>query len=241
LACVRACVLTWNLKHGRAVPSAGHDLFDDFAAALAQWAWDVALLQEVPPWWPSRLGAGLGAEWRMVLTSRNLGLPIRRALAERWPDAIKSNGGGCNAVLVRGDGGLSIAAHRVLRLTWVPERRWLIGVRLAVSGSRELWVGNVHLTGGHRGAAVREAATAADAMTGWGGGVGGGPLLLGGDFNLRSVSLPGFEAAASFDVDHVLVCGLQVVGEPVVLDRCRLSDHAPVAVTVAPPSSPADF
>jgi endonuclease/exonuclease/phosphatase family metal-dependent hydrolase len=236
LACVRACVLTWNLKHGRAVPSAGRDLFDDFAAALARWAWDIALLQEVPPWWPSRLGAHLGAEWRMVMTSRNLGLPVRRALAERWPDAIKSNGGGCNAVLVRTGGGLSIAAHRVLRLTWLPERRWLIGVRLRRTGSsaRELWVGNVHLTGGRRGAAVREAATASDAMTGWS---GGGPVILGGDFNLSSVALAGFEVAASFDVDHVLVRGLEVVGAPVVLDRGRLSDHAPVAVTVAPSSS----
>jgi endonuclease/exonuclease/phosphatase family metal-dependent hydrolase len=236
LARVRARVLTWNLKHGRAVPSAGRDLFDDFALTLARWAWDVALLQEVPPWWPSRLGSQLGADWRMVLTSRNLGLPMRRALAVRWPDAIKSNGGGANAVLVRTEGGLSITAHGVLRLTWLPERRWLIAVRISgpESSARELWVGNVHLTGGHRGAAMREAAAAADAITGW---AGGDPIVLGGDFNLRSVSLPGFETAVSFDVDHVLVRGLEIVGEPGVLDRGRLSDHTPVAVTVAPSSS----
>ena len=54
-------VLTWNLKHGRAVPSAGHDLFDEFAAAIAGWEWDVALLQEVPPWWPAPLAARCGA------------------------------------------------------------------------------------------------------------------------------------------------------------------------------------
>ena len=35
-------VLTWNLKHGRAVPSAGRDLFDEFAAALGGWDWDLA-------------------------------------------------------------------------------------------------------------------------------------------------------------------------------------------------------
>jgi len=229
---VRAGVLTWNLKHGRAVPSAGRELFDDFEATLAGWDWDVGLLQEVPPWWPPRLGARLGADWRMVLTSRNLGLPVRRALAVRWPDAIKSNGGGCNAVLVRTGGGLSVTSHRVLRLTRFPERRWLIGVQLTAPGSdsRALWVGNVHLTGGRGDAAVREAATAVEAITWW---AEGGPVVLGGDFNLRSVSLPGFEAAASFEVDHVLVRGLDVVGEPVVLDRGRLSDHAPVAVTVA--------
>jgi len=226
---VGACVLTWNLKHGRAVPAAGRDLLDDFAAALARWDWDVALLQEVPSWWPPRLGARLGAEWRMVLTSRNFGLPVRRALAVRWPDAIKSNGGGCNAVLARA--GLSITSQRVLRLTWFPERRWLIGAALSGSSSGPLWVGNVHLTGGRGGAAAaREAAAAAAAITRW---AQRGPVVLGGDFNLRSVSLPGFEVAASFDVDHVLVRGLDVVGEPVVLDRGRLSDHAPVAVTVA--------
>ena len=47
-------VLTWNLFHGRAVPPAGRDLRGEFAAALAGWDWDVALLQEVPPWWPPR-------------------------------------------------------------------------------------------------------------------------------------------------------------------------------------------
>ncbi len=48
-------VLTWNLMHGRAVPPAGRELFDEFALALAGWEWEVALLQEVPPWWPARL------------------------------------------------------------------------------------------------------------------------------------------------------------------------------------------
>ena len=54
-------VLTWNLFHGRAVPPAGRDLAREFAAALAAWEWDVALLQEVPPWWPPALGRACGA------------------------------------------------------------------------------------------------------------------------------------------------------------------------------------
>src|SRR6478672_3644881 len=113
-------VLTWNLKHGRAVPSAGRDLFEEFAAALAAWDWEVALLQEVPPWWPPVLGRRLDAEWRLVLTSRNWALSARRAIATRWPDAISSNGGGANAVLVRDTG---IVDSRALRLALVPERR----------------------------------------------------------------------------------------------------------------------
>ena len=45
-------VLTWNLFHGRSVPGARRSLLDEFAARLAEWEWDVALLQEVAPWWP---------------------------------------------------------------------------------------------------------------------------------------------------------------------------------------------
>src|SRR5947208_3481338 len=81
--------------------------------ALAGWEWDVALLQETPPWWPEILAATLGCEYRLVLTSRNGLLSLRRAIAVRRPDLMKSNGGGCNAILARRD---RIVAHRVLRL-----------------------------------------------------------------------------------------------------------------------------
>lgn len=220
-------VLTWNLKHGRAVPSAGRDLFHEFGSALAGWDWDVALLQEVPPWWPAPLGTRLDADWRLALTSRNLGLRVRRALAIRWPDLIKSNGGGCNAVLVRRRGGVSIASQRVLRLTWLPERRWLLAVRLSDASAGGPWVGNVHLTGGHGGAAAGEAAIAAGAMLEW---AKGAPVVLGGDFNLTSVALEGFSHVAWFEVDHVFTRTLGVVAGPEVLDRGHLSDHAPVVV-----------
>src|SRR5512147_2086759 len=102
-------VLTWNLFHGRAVPERPRSLLPEFAATLAGWDWDVALLQEVPPWWPAQLGRACGASARMALTSRNWLLPLRRPVAERRPDLLRSNGGGCNAVLVRG---AHVAAHR---------------------------------------------------------------------------------------------------------------------------------
>src|SRR4051794_27114653 len=97
-------VLSWNLYHGRAVPPAGRPLFDEFAELLAGWDWDVALLQEVPPWWPAQLARATCSKERHVLTSRNSFLPIRRFIAERWPDLIRSNGGGANSMLVRGAG-----------------------------------------------------------------------------------------------------------------------------------------
>lgn len=217
-------VLTWNLKHGRAVPSAGHDLFDEFAVALAGWEWDIALLQEVPPWWPPRLASRLDGAQRSVLTSRNAGLALRRAIAIRWPDAIKSNGGGANAILVRGD---AIVEHRVRRLCIWPERRWVQGVRLQSAG---IWVANLHA-----GGPMRDAGRAADSARRW---AGNAPLVLGGDFNIRGLTLDGFVCAGAHEVDYVFVRGLSALADATVLERGRLSDHAPVAVTIARAQAP---
>ena len=70
-------VLSWNLYHGRADPPAGRPLFDEFAAMLAGWSWDVALLQEVPPWWAPQLARATDADERRVagrLVARELEL-----------------------------------------------------------------------------------------------------------------------------------------------------------------------
>lgn len=219
---VTFAVLTWNLKHGRAEPPAGRDLFEDFATALASWHWDAALLQEVPPWWPQLLGSRLGARWRRVLTSRNLGLPLRRGLATRWPDRIKSSGGGSNAIMIRS---ASVITHRTLRLAWWPERRWLQAVQLD-SG---LWVANLHLTAHDTPAAHAEARHAAAAVTSW---AGDEPAVLGGDFNVPELSLAGFALAASHDVDYVFVRGRASIDDSSVVERGVLSDHAPVLATV---------
>ncbi len=215
--------------HGRSQPPAGRDLLEEFSVALASWEWDVALLQEVPPWWPqamaSRLGGG--AQHRRVLTSRNELLSLRRALAVRWPDAIKSGGGGANAMLVRRPD-LRIADHRTLLLCRWPERRRLHAMRL-VAGGRELWVGNLHATVHDDPAARREAEQARIAMVCW---AEGASVVLGGDFNVRGLALAGLEAAANHDVDYIFGAGVKAVGEAQVLDRGALSDHAPVAVTL---------
>lgn len=217
-------VLTWNLLHGRSVPPAGHELFDEFAAALSGWEWDVALLQEVPPWWPAMLGERLAADQRSVLTSRNALLPLRRAVAVRRPDLIKSNGGGANAILVRSD---TVLEHRWRRLCVWPERRWVHAIRLDRAGA---WVGNLH-----GGGPMRDALRAAASVTRW---AGAAPIVLGGDFNIRDLRLEGFEYAGGFSVDHVLARGLRPVGSA-VLERGRLSDHAPVVVDLTIESGPA--
>ncbi|HWC27405.1 MAG TPA: endonuclease/exonuclease/phosphatase family protein [Solirubrobacteraceae bacterium] len=218
-------VLIWNLFHGRAVPPAGRDLRSEFAAALAGWDWDVALLQEVPPWWPSALGRACEAHARSALTSRNALPALRRAVAERAPDVIKSNGGGANAILVRAWAG-AIAEHRSVQLRRHPERRVCHAVRIA---PHPIWLANLHAQAGSPRRAQADIARAAAAALEW---AAGGPALLGGDFNVRRPVAAGFEHLAGHGVDHVLGRGVRAKGPPEVLDRGPLSDHAPVVVAV---------
>jgi endonuclease/exonuclease/phosphatase family metal-dependent hydrolase len=216
-------VLTWNLMHGRAVPAAGRELLGDFHAALARWDWDAALLQEVPPWWPAVLGRRLDASARLVLTSRNSLLPLRRAIAVRWPDLIKSNGGGSNAILVRS---ARVTEHRAKRLRMLPERRWLHAVEL----SSGVLIANLHA-----GGSVGEALRAADTVRDW---ARSEPVVLGGDFNLHSPSLPGLLWAGGLAADHVFVRGLEPCGPVAALDRGALSDHAPLLVRLRRAAKP---
>lgn len=208
-------VLTWNLYHGRALPPAGRSLEREFRDMLAGWEWDVALLQEVPPWWP--------ATWPwasdVVLTSRNLGLPARRALATRWPDLIKSNGGGANAILVR-DGFAPIAERWRRRLRFWPERRVAHGVRLD-----DVWVVNLHAQVHSDERADADIERAAERWR------ASPRVVFGGDLNIREPSVGGFTVAGGHDVDFVLTRGF--ASERVeVLDRGVLSDHAAVLVTL---------
>jgi endonuclease/exonuclease/phosphatase family metal-dependent hydrolase len=224
-------VLTWNLFHGRARPPARRELRAEFTAALAGWAWDVALLQEVPPWWPPELARACAAEQRTVLTSRNALLGLRRFVAERAPDLIKSGGGGANAILVRG---ARIAEHRSVVLRRRPERRVCHAVRLD-SG---LWCANLHAQVRPHTLTRADIDLAARAVLGW---AGDAPVLLGGDLNVRDPAPPGFDVLGGHGVDHVFGRGVAAIGPARVLERGALSDHAPVLVpaqAVAASSSP---
>jgi endonuclease/exonuclease/phosphatase family metal-dependent hydrolase len=212
--------LTWNLYHGRSPAPTGRSMFNEFAAMLAGWDWDVALLQEVPPWWPPHLAAAAGAQQRLVLTSRNFCLPLRRAICDRNPDLLKANCGGANAILARG----AIGDHREIRLTLTPERRMAHGVRLA-----DRWVVNVHASTGDEALARRDTLLALEAAREW---AAGAPLLLGGDVNMRGKpELPGMVRLGGNHVDH-LYSDSGTATEVEVLDRGALSDHPPVRVTI---------
>jgi endonuclease/exonuclease/phosphatase family metal-dependent hydrolase len=215
-------VLTWNLFHGRAVPDQPRELRAEFAQRIAGWDWDVALLQEVPPWWPEPLARASEASARAVLTSRNELPALRRRLAERRPDLIKSGGGGCNAILVRG---AAIREHRSARLRRLPERRLVHAVLLA-GGT---WVANVHAQGGSPARALADTAAAGRIALGW---AGRSPCVLGGDFNTRAPHASGFAHTGGDGVDHVLARGMTATGPARVPDHAPLSDHAPLLVTL---------
>ena len=211
-------VLTWNVYHGRSVPPSGRDLFEDFATLLASWDWDVALLQEVPPWWPRPLAERARASMRMNVTGRNQGMFVRRRLADRWPDVMKSWGGGSNAILVRD---ARIVEHREERLRWWPEQRWMHAVRLA-DGT---WLGNLHVQTQPRPRPERDIARAVAALDRWT--RAADRVVLGGDFNIGNPDVPGMAKIGGGGVDFVFARGLvRESGER--LEARGLSDHAPL-------------
>lgn len=204
------------------MPAAGRPLLVEFCRALGGWSWDVALLQEVPPWWPSLLGAASGADARMALTSRNSCLGLRRAIASRNPDLLAAAGGGCNAILVRR---AAIAEHRTRELTRRPERRVMHGVRLAGGD----WIVNLHASTHppeqRRADLLGAAATALE----W---AGGAQLVFGGDLNATQPAMPGLRHIAGHHVDHFFTEGRRAASEAEVLDAGPLSDHKPLRVAV---------
>jgi endonuclease/exonuclease/phosphatase family metal-dependent hydrolase len=156
-----------------------------------------------------------------VRTSRNALLPLRRAIAARAPDLLKSNGGGANAILAR----VPVLEHRTHRLRRLPERRVCHGIRVAGG-----WVVNVHAHNHRPELARADVDRALAAARCW---AAGAPLLFGGDLNLRHPQLPGLVHLAGNHVDHVLAAGWSAAGPGAVLDRGTLSDHPPVTVALA--------
>ena len=195
---------------------------------LAGWEWDVALLQEVPPWWPPRLAQACGAQAFTAPTSRGQLLPLARVVAARRPDLAKSWGGGANAILVRG--GAQVTAHHRLRLALRPERRVMHAV--CADG---VWFGNLHATAHDEARAQADLDRAADALVRWS---GGGPAIIGGDCNTRTPAFPGFAPCGGHVLDWVFARGLACDGPVEVPARhdarvgANLSDHRPVVASL---------
>ncbi len=177
-----------------------------------------------------------------MLTSRNWLEKLSWWLARRAPDLIGSSEGGSNLNLFRGKAG-KIADTEEMELTRRPERRVMALTRLE-SG---LVVANLHASTS-REAAERELIAAARRAVEF---AGEGPLIFGGDLNVRPRQSEVFrELSGEFGlapptgpeaIDHLLARGLEVASPPRawpdenrdVTDKksrlmIRLSDHAPV-------------
>ena len=155
--------------------------------------------------------------------TRSAGAPRdRHALAGR--DQVKRRRR--NAILARARTRSSSTGCR--RLCLWPERRWVHAVRLTAPA-----LGRERARRRTDAATLRSAAATA---LRW---AGAAPLVLGGDFNLRGPRSTGSSCAAATTSTHIFVRDLSVAGGAEVLDRGRLSDHAPVAVSdrcAAPPA-----
>jgi endonuclease/exonuclease/phosphatase family metal-dependent hydrolase len=148
--------------------------------------------------------------------------------------------GGSNLTLVRG---ARIEERRSLRLRRLPERRTAALTRLETG----LCVANLHASGPDP-LAEREIAAAARLASEW---AAGGPLIFGGDLNLRPEDSSifaklersfGFTPPTPGSIDHLLGRGLATDEPPRALApearevelgglAMRLSDHAPMAAT----------
>ena len=264
--------MTWNVFHGRDWPpepelqvrahkgnfrrgprlgtryeQTNWDLFDLFADFVRAIDWDVAIFQEFPPAWERRMAAVCGAEDHRAFSGRNWLQPLTSVIGRWRPDLLGSWEGGSNTTLVRPGAG-SIAERRREVLTRRPETRVMALTRMDCG----LCVANMHVSTSAP-SAERELLEAAARATAF---AGSGPLLFGGDFNVRPKSSAVFDQlekhfglaprTAPDRLSHLLVRGLAVVEYPAALPpetrdavdpqtglQIRLSDHNPVIGTFA--------
>lgn len=241
---------------------------------------DVALLQEVPT---AAIGT-LAARSDMAAAWAPIGPMIGpRDVRDRWgtanADLWRAHEGGANVILVGRrlrpvPGTLRrvrlnpprTVARMLWRLRpparevahWAGERRMLVAGALSTPGGPALAVGCLHCQNTYIreivAAEVEAAAHAMDALR------GGGPALLGGDFNvhpghpaLEAMAGRGWEdAGAPRGIDRILHHGLEVVEPPRALPAAShtvrtphrggwwpvlLSDHAPVLATYRLPGA----
>jgi endonuclease/exonuclease/phosphatase (EEP) superfamily protein YafD len=259
--------MTWNLFHGRDWPpepelqvrahkgnfhrgprrgrqyeQTNWDLFGAFASFIRENDWDAALFQECPPRWKGGMASACGAQAHRVLSARNWLRPLT-SLIGRWrPDLLGAWEGGSNTTLVRAGAG-QIAERRRIVLTRKPETRVMALTRME-SG---VCVANLHVST-KPASAERELLDAAEGATEF---AGRGPLIFGGDFNVRPRSSAVFDQleeryelaprTAPDRLSHLLVRGLDVVEHPAALPPevrdvadpatgrlIRLADHNPV-------------
>jgi len=227
------------------------DLWRDYTDMLCAAEWDIAILQECPPRWEPGFSRECAADSFRALTSRNWLERLSWAIARHWPDLIGSSEGGSNLILARGDAGKIIDRRELTVRRRRPERRTVAFAKLECG----LCVSNIHAsTAVPR--AEEELLMAGEKAVEW---AGDSPLVFGGDMNVRPYQSKvydqlaeryGLEGITATDsIDHLLVRAAEVTSPPrawppearEIRDEAtglalRLSDHAPVEITVDVPA-----
>jgi endonuclease/exonuclease/phosphatase family metal-dependent hydrolase len=266
-------VRSWNLFHGNTKPPQRKAFLEEMLRLATADEPDVLCLQEVPVWALAHLERWSGMQAVGDVAARPMlgPLPSTAGLGKAITDLNhglfrSAFTGQANAILVRP--GVRIVAHRVetlnpkrfrdaqarwlgldwiARVSWGKERRIVQAVRMALSGGRTAWLGNLHATSYPPDqrlpdAELLRAATFVDGLA-----EPGELVVLAGDFNvsfLRSRTLHdltgpewGFSNAGPA-IDHVLVRGAPSTPVHRWPDERReyrgrlLSDHSPVEVTI---------
>jgi endonuclease/exonuclease/phosphatase family metal-dependent hydrolase len=261
-------VRSWNLFHGNTLPPGRRRYVEQMVRRICEDDPLLVCLQEVPPFalphlerWGGRPAVG------DVAMRPKIPGPLGVKLTDLHSGFIRSGvEGQANGMLLAH--GIEVLQHEVLvlnprsfrrrqadrlelgwgaRLAWALERRICQALRLRLADGRVVLAANLHATS-YRDkripdAELLRAATFIDALA-----RPGEPVILGGDFNVTTVSSPTLRALSSPEwgfsqagpgLDHVLVRGLDVVaGERHWPDERRrqgarlLSDHAPVEVLI---------
>jgi endonuclease/exonuclease/phosphatase family metal-dependent hydrolase len=258
---------SWNLYHGNTLPPRRHRYVEQMVRLICADDPVLVCLQEVPPFalphlerWAGRTAVGV-----VAMRPRIPG-PLGVKLTDLHPGFVRSGvEGQANAMLFAP--GIEVLHHEVVtlnprrfrsreagrlglswraRLAWALERRICEVIRVRLTDGREVLAANLHATSYRTDkrladAELLRAATHVNALA-----HPGDPVVLGGDFNVTTVSSPTLRALSGSDwgfsgagpgLDHVLVRGLRVLRpESHWPDEKRrhggglLSDHAPVEV-----------
>jgi endonuclease/exonuclease/phosphatase family metal-dependent hydrolase len=261
-------VRSWNLFHGNTLPPGRRRYVEQMVRRICEDDPLLVCLQEVPPFALPNLErwGGRPAVGDVAMRPRIPG-PLGVKLTDLHSGFIRSGvEGQANGMLLAH--GIEVLQHEVLvlnprsfrrrqaerlglgwraRLAWALERRICQALRLRLADGRIVLAANLHATSYPDkripDAELLRAATFVDGLA-----RPGEPVILGGDFNVTTVSSPTLRALSSPEwgfsqagpgLDHVLVRGLDVVeDERHWPDERRrqgarlLSDHAPVEVVL---------
>jgi endonuclease/exonuclease/phosphatase family metal-dependent hydrolase len=235
-------IRSWNLFHGRTIPSGRKRYFEEMVGLICRDGPVLVALQELAVGSLPRLRAWSGySAYGDVAAPARLPRNLATIITDLDPNRLRSAvEGQANAILVSPS--LEVTDHRTLvlnprgfrkrvaeqlglgivaRVAWARERRICQALRIRLEDGRTAVVGNLHATSfrGDRRIADAELLRAAVFVDGIAD--PGEPVVLAGDFNITVVTSPTLRTLGTSEwgfsqagpgLDHVLVRGLMPQG-----------------------------